>query len=294
MSIAGPSWDTSSLDTSLQVAPPAGDPEIDAMRPWFHNLHLPDGRQTSPHHRLGDFPRDKWERLAPHLPADLSGWRVLDVGCNAGFYSFELARRGADVMAVDVDEHYLKQGRWAAERMEVAGRVRFGHGSVWDVLREGRRYDLVLFMGLFYHLRYPLLALDGLARLAERLLVFQTLTADGSAPPAGGGQPAREGVETPEDLDFDDRERLLSPQWPSMAFIEHAFAGDATNWWVPTSACAEAMLRSAGLQVRAHFDDGAFVCTSRAAGGAAGRDASAPLEALRERAPGPTLFDDRP
>lgn len=294
MSIGGPSCDTASFDTSLQVAPPAGDPEIDAMRPWFHNLHLPDGRQTSPHHRLGDFPRDKWERLAPHLPGDLRGWRVLDVGCNAGFYTFELAGRGAEVTAVDVDEHYLRQGRWAAERLEVAGRVRFGRASVWDVLGEGRRYDLVLFMGLFYHLRYPLLAMDGLARLAERLLVFQTLTADGSAPPAEGDRAPEGGLETPEDLEFDDRERLLSPRWPSMAFIEHAFAGDATNWWVPTSACAEAMLRSAGLQVVAPFDDGAFVCSPRAAGGGAGHDVSEPVEALRGRAPGPTLFDRQP
>src|SRR5690348_12631725 len=71
--------------------------EIAALGPWFHNLHLPDGSETAPHHRLGNFPAFKWAEIAPHIPSDLTGWRVLDIGCNAGFYSFELAKRGAHV-----------------------------------------------------------------------------------------------------------------------------------------------------------------------------------------------------
>ena len=82
---------------------------IERLGPWFHNLHLPDGTQTAPDHRLGDFPRYKWEVLHPHLPASLEGWTALDLGCNAGFYTFELARRGAKVTAIDLDEHYLTQ-----------------------------------------------------------------------------------------------------------------------------------------------------------------------------------------
>ncbi|HKH83288.1 MAG TPA: hypothetical protein VKA25_06375, partial [Gemmatimonadales bacterium] len=48
--------------------------EVVALAPWFHNLHLPDGSQTAPEHSLGDFPRYKWQRLAPHLPQTLEGW----------------------------------------------------------------------------------------------------------------------------------------------------------------------------------------------------------------------------
>jgi hypothetical protein len=55
--------------------------------PWFHNLHLPDGTQTAPGHPLGDFPGFKWRQLATRLPADLGGWSVLDIGCNAGYYA---------------------------------------------------------------------------------------------------------------------------------------------------------------------------------------------------------------
>ena len=72
-----------------QVSAPSRErqDEIAALGPWFHNLHLPDGSETAPHHALGDFPAFKWAEIAPHLPQQLSGWRALDIGCNAGFYS---------------------------------------------------------------------------------------------------------------------------------------------------------------------------------------------------------------
>lgn len=71
--------------------------DIERLAPWFHNLHLPDGTQTAPHHPLGDFPKFKWQQISPHVPVDLHGRQVLDIGCNAGYYSLELAKRGAQV-----------------------------------------------------------------------------------------------------------------------------------------------------------------------------------------------------
>src|SRR3954470_24106525 len=100
--------------------------QIDALGPWFHTLHLPGGVETAPDHFLGgDFPRFKWLQVADWLPADLSGWKGLDVGCNAGFYSFELARRGASVVAIDVDPRYLAQARWAAVQFGMEQQVEF-------------------------------------------------------------------------------------------------------------------------------------------------------------------------
>lgn len=101
---------------SASGEPRAQDSQDPIVRlgPWFHNLHLPDGRQTRPDHPYGDFPRFKWEQMSHALPADLSGMKALDVGCNAGFYTFELAKRGARVLGVDIDPHYLAQARWAA------------------------------------------------------------------------------------------------------------------------------------------------------------------------------------
>ncbi len=212
--------------------------EVDALGPWFHNLHLPDGTQTAPDHWLGDFPSFKWQQLGPHLPPDLNGWTCLDIGCNAGFYSFELARRGGQVLGIDVDARYLRQARWAAERFGLQDRVTFEQMQVYDLARDVRRFDLVLFMGVFYHLRYPMLGLDIVCQKLDRLMVFQTLTMPGDevypASDAHGCQ---------------DRDLLRDPGWPKMAFLEHRFAGDPTNWWAANHAGVEAMLRSAGTKI---------------------------------------------
>jgi tRNA (mo5U34)-methyltransferase len=218
----------------------AGVAEVAELGPWFHNLHLPDGTQTAPDHPLGDFPAFKWEQLAPHLPRDLSGQRVLDIGCNAGFYSFALARRGATVVGIDHDPHYLRQAEWAAARFELSDAVRFEQRTVYDLRQMEERFDVVLFMGVFYHLRYPLLALDLVADHLDGQLVFQTLTLPGPPP-----------VDVPDDLGLDARDRLLEPGWPTMAFVEKRMAGDPTNWWLGNEAAVEAMLRSSGLGVTA-------------------------------------------
>jgi tRNA (mo5U34)-methyltransferase len=222
---------------------------IGQLGPWFHNLHLPDGRQTASDHPLGDFPAFKWRQIADCLPADLGGARALDIGCNAGFYSFELAARGAEVLALDLDEHYLRQGRWAAEQLDPDRRVEFRQGSVYDLVDLDGSYDVVLFLGVLYHLRHPLLALDVVAERVGGRLVLQTLTMPGEAP-----------ATAPADLDIDERRRLLEPGWPRAAFLERRLAGDPTNWWAPDAACVEAMVRSAGMRVSARPAHEFWVC----------------------------------
>lgn len=236
------------------IEPPAStyinlQEQIAAMGHWFHNLHLPDGTQTAPNHPLGDYPTYKWRHLAPHIPKDLGGWNVLDIGCNAGFYTFELARRGARVTAIDSDARYLAQAQWAAQQYGLQQQITFRRMQVYDLAREEAKYDLVLFMGVFYHLRYPTLALDLVAQRVERMLVFQTLT-----------MPGREVITDTEGIDFSSRERMREPGWPKMAFIEGRFAGDPTNWWVANHACVEAMLRASGLQITAALEHELYLC----------------------------------
>jgi tRNA (mo5U34)-methyltransferase len=220
------------------------------LAPWFHNLHLPDGTQTAPNHPLGDFPRCKWQQIADQIPADLSGWRVLDVGCNAGFYSIELARRGAHVIGIDINPHFLSQATWAVGRFGLSDRVDLLRAGVYDLPAFEGRFDLVLFMGVFYHLRYPQLALDLVAEKVGRMLVFQTLT-----------MPGDEVVDPPVDLGLHERERMQNPGWPKMAFIEHALAGDPTNWWAPNHAAVLALLRSSGLTLASQPGHEIYVCT---------------------------------
>jgi tRNA (mo5U34)-methyltransferase len=222
---------------------------IEALGPWFHNIHLPDGTQTAPDHRFGDFPLFKWRKLESSVPDDLHGWSVLDIGCNAGYYSVELARRGATVLGIDVEPLYLRQARWVAQQYDLQDRLQFMHADVYDLIWQRRQFDLVWFAGVFYHLRYPLLALDLVRSVTGRLMMFQTMTMPGEA-----------GADTPADLPLDQRAAMLEESWPKMAFIEHRLAGDATNWWAPSHACVEALLRSAGFEILARPEHEFYLC----------------------------------
>jgi tRNA (mo5U34)-methyltransferase len=215
---------------------------------WFHNLDL-NGVATAPGHFLHDYPAVKWRRFEHAVPADLSGRTVLDIGCNAGFYAIEMKRRGADrVVAIDSDDRYLAQARFAAE---VRGQeIEFRRLSVYDVAELGERFDVVLFLGVLYHLRHPLLALDLIhEHVAGDLLVFQSMQrGSGEVEPVAG------------DYDFFEREHFDRPGYPKLHFIEHRYAHDPTNWWAPNAAAAEAMLRSAGFAVLEHPEEEVYVC----------------------------------
>ena len=221
--------------------------------PWFHNIRV-QGVQTAPEHFLGDYPAVKWRHLAAALPADLSNKSVLDIGCNAGFYSLELKQRGAArVLGIDTEEHYLKQARLV--RDELGLDIEYKLCSAYEVPSLAEQFDIVLFMGLFYHLRYPLYALDRVVQVVapSGLLVFQTLfrphaVAHATAPVA-------------PDYPFWEEGAFLDPAFPQMRFFEHKFAGDATNWWIPNQQGVEAMLRSAGLQIEARPEQETWLCT---------------------------------
>lgn len=241
---------TDLLETFVIAPSPAREREIRALGPWFHNLHLPDGAQTAPGHALGDFPAWKWRELAPCLPEELTGWTALDVGCNAGYYAFELARRGARVTGIDVEPLFLRQAEWAAREFGLGGRVEFRRLQVYDLAHEAAQYDLVLFMGVLYHLRYPMLGLDIVAEKVRRLMVLQSLTM-----PGGEVFPDAARART-----VDDRDDFVAPGWPRLAFLEHPFAGDETNWWAPNHAAVEAMVRASGLRVVARPAHETYLC----------------------------------
>lgn len=203
--------------------------QIRQLGPWFHNLEL-GGIMTAPDHFLGDYPRVKWNRFKHAIPTDLDGATVLDIGCNAGFYAFEMKRRGAHrVVAIDTDDRYLAQAS-LAQRV-LGTEIELKNLSVYQVAKLGEHFDLVLFLGVLYHLRYPLLALDRLREhvIGDRLVCQSML-------------------------------RKSVDHAPRMSFVEHCYAGDPTNWWVPNLAGFEAMIRSAGLTVIDHPEAETLVC----------------------------------
>ena len=221
---------------------------VEALGPWFHNIDL-KGVRTAPTHFLGDYPAIKWRRFADAIPKDLRGRSVLDIGCNGGFYSIEMKRRGAGrVLGIDSDIDYVAQARFAAEVSELD--IEFRQLSVYEVERIREKFDIVLFMGVLYHLRHPLLALDLIhEHVAGDLMVFQSMQ-----------RGSRDIDPIEADYDFWETEHFDRSGYPKMHFIEHRYAKDPTNWWVPNRACVEAMLRSSGFTITAHPEDEVYIC----------------------------------
>ncbi len=191
----------------------------------------------------------KWKKFRDAVPADLQGRSVLDIGCNAGFYSLEMRRRNAGrVLGIDSDERYLRQARFAAARL--GADVEFRRMSVYEIARLGERFDLVIFMGVLYHLRHPLLALDLIhEHVARDMLLFQSL------------QRGKEEV-TPvkDDYPFPEQEVFNQPGYPRLHFVEKSFSKDPTNWFIPNRAAVEAMLRSSGFAIEQHPEREVYLC----------------------------------
>jgi tRNA (mo5U34)-methyltransferase len=233
---------------ALSLAPAEIQRRVASLGEWFHNIDLA-GVKTAPQHFLGDYPSVVWRGIASSIPQDLSGRTVLDIGCNAGFYSIEMKRRGAArVVGLDTSDRYLRQACFAAEVCRVD--IEFCKLSVYDVAKLGERFDIVLLMGVLYHLRHPLLALDLVWEHAVHdLLVFQSMQRGSS-----DIEPLR------EDYEFAEREIFDRPGFPKLHFVEHAYCDDGTNWWIPNRSCTEAMLRSTGFAILDQPAAEVYVC----------------------------------
>ena len=122
--------------------------------------------------------------------------------------------------------------------------------SVYEVAALGERFDLVIFMGVFYHLRHPLLALDLLHEhvVGDRML-FQSMQ-----------RGTDEVADLEPDYDFYDERLFRTEGAPRLHFIEHQFAQDPTNWFVPNRAATEAMLRSSGFEIVDHPEPEVYLC----------------------------------
>jgi tRNA (mo5U34)-methyltransferase len=241
------------MDVAARRLRPAADDElrerIAALGPWFHNMNL-GGIWTAPDHFLGDYPGVKFKRFARHLPQDLSGKSVLDIGCNAGFYAIEMKRRGASrVLGIDSDERYLAQARLASETLGYDD-IEFAKLDVYQVGAIGERFDLVIFMGVLYHLRHPLLALDLIREhVADDLLLFQSMQ-----------RGSKHVLPLDADYEFKETDIFFETGYPKLHFVEQQYSRDWTNWWVPNRACTEAMLRSAGFAIDKRIEEEVYLC----------------------------------
>jgi tRNA (mo5U34)-methyltransferase len=221
---------------------------VQELGDWFHNIRL-GSVETAPNHFLGDYPAIKWNTFQHAIPEDLTGKSVLDIGCNAGFYSMEMKRRGAErVLGIDSDDDYLAQAQFAAEVNGLA--IEFRRMNVYDVPQLGEQFDVVLFMGVLYHLRHPLLALDLLHdHVTKDLLVFQSMQ-----------RGSREPWQPQENYPFSETGVFENEDYPKMHFVEKCYSGDWTNWWIPNRSCVEAMLRSSGFTILEQPELEVYIC----------------------------------
>ena len=180
--------------------------------------------------RLAQFP----------IPADLAGKRVLDIGCWDGWFSFELERRGAEVMAIDCWDNPRFRQVHAAYRSRVDYRLM----DMYELTpRSVGRFDIVLFMGVLYHLKHPLLALERVCALTTDLAVVDSFI-------------LREGQHPPE--------QLLRP---ILEFYEtDEMGGQTDNWFGPSLPALLGMCRVAGfprVELRSVLDFGAQIACYR-------------------------------
>jgi len=182
---------------------------IATVRRWYHPIEVRPGIVTP---GVNDAPS---VLRAIQLPDDCHEMRALDLGTRDGFFAFELERRGADVIAVD----YVpgEQTGFAVASDLLGSRVTYLHRNIYELdAEELGTFDLVLFLGLIYHLPDPLGALHIVRNLTRRRMILETLTLDF-------------GSET-DDL-------------PLMRFLPGAsWCGDPTNYWAPNVRCVEEML----------------------------------------------------
>ena len=210
--------------------------EVDRLAPWFHCIDLGDGLVTKTKSAIGepvDHPRPTWEKVKVAVPADLSGQTVLDVGCNAGFYSIEMKRRGATrVLGLDSQRDLIRQAEFVRDVLGL--NIEYARKSVYDLDPfELGQFNVTLALGLIYHCKHLVLALEKLFLITRRLLVLETAI----YPPE----------RTPESFEYDGggERAIVHP----LAYIANdPEAKEAVfNWFLPSTAALTALLRNIGF-----------------------------------------------
>jgi tRNA (mo5U34)-methyltransferase len=190
---------------------------------WYHSMEFPDGARIEGHMPI-ELLRERYADL--RLPDDLTGKRALDIGAWDGWFSFEMERHGAEVTAVDVVAVPNFQYAHARKR----SRVRYIVEDVYNLPRHHLgQFDYTLFLGVLYHVRHPLLALDVVCGLTREMAIVDSFVVNGDE--RGG----------------DDREHIHSPL-PFCEFYEtDELGGNLDNWFGPTVDCLLAFCRTAGF-----------------------------------------------
>jgi tRNA (mo5U34)-methyltransferase len=257
---------------------------LSTMRPWHHNVELAPGVWTNP--SMGNHPTTRWALIEPHVPIDLRGKTVLDLGCSSAFFSAMFKKRGAEkVVAVDIVDSAISEARLLTTVFETP--VEIVQKDIYDFLIENRsQFDYVLFLGIFYHLRSPIFVLDKLAALTRERLYFQTWVRNEGALLYNirrllyafyemgvlvKNKKPRQGIrsvwrtltrplEIPDSISVKDSYIMSHPGFPKMSFIQKNVNNDPSNWWVGDTRTIRAILDSTGFRQIKQLSDDTFIC----------------------------------
>lgn len=226
---------------------------VQRFAPWFHRIDLGDRIFTKTESIMGepiDYPRQAWEIIGKCLPADLRGKSVLDVGCNGGFYCVEAKRRGAErVLGVDGQRHHVRQALFVRQVLGLD--LEFRRFSVYDLTSKlVGQFDITLALGLVYHLKHLVLALERLFEVTRDLMIVESAIVGPEQAPASSTQFVGPGRERLYPIFYADN----PPDAKEQVF----------NWFLPSTSALEALLRNVGFQDVTLFevvrDRAVFVC----------------------------------
>lgn len=211
--------------------------ELERLQPWFHRIDLGGGLYTKTESVMGepvDHPAGPWQTVGRCLPADLTGKTVLDVGCNAGFYAVEAKRRGAArVVGVDGQRQHVRQAVFVRKALGLD--VEYRRMNVYELTRAAvGEFDITLALGLIYHLKHLVLALENLYEVTRELLILETAI----MPPE----------RTPES--FTHPLGASEMRLHALAFVENPAGAkeQVFNWFLPGVESLKALLRSTGFE----------------------------------------------
>ncbi|HZI86381.1 MAG TPA: DUF1698 domain-containing protein [Pyrinomonadaceae bacterium] len=210
--------------------------ELKRLEPWFHSIDLGGGITTKTESVMGEpvnHPHQPWQVIQQCLPRDLQGKSLLDVGCNAGFYCFEAKRRGvARVLGVDGQRQHIRQALFV--RKVLGLEVEFRRMNVYELdQRSVGQFDITLALGLIYHLKHLVLALENLYKVTRELLIIETAIMPPERTPASFTHPLGE-----------SQMRLHA-----LALVENPQAAkeQVFNWFLPSVEALQALLRNTGF-----------------------------------------------
>jgi tRNA (mo5U34)-methyltransferase len=185
-----------------------------AEKGFYHSIELPDGRVLEGilkiehlRARVAKFP----------IPQDLRGKRALDIGTWDGYFAFELEKRGAEVVAID----NVEVANFSYAKRLLNSKADYRVMDVYELSPERTgRFDYILFMGVLYHLKHPLYALERVCSVSRGMVIVESFVTN----------------------------EAITGEMPRLEFYEtDELLGQIDNWCGPNLECLLAFCRTAGF-----------------------------------------------